>query len=114
MLLNILLIPQYGIVGAAVATCISAVAGFIITVYNSQIHYRVPYDWWRLILAVSILLGALTYSAVYFDEEAWGLNPVYKTFFVLLIGCFIILALLKWSEFYKFISRWLKESQSQV
>ena len=56
LILNWLLIPRYGIAGAANATMISAVVTFIIHFSFSQKHYLLPISQARLILMLSAIL----------------------------------------------------------
>lgn len=61
--LNLLLVPTFGIVGAATATLVTASASFAAYMVISQRLYRVPHEWRRLGLAtvVTIALGGLTF-----------------------------------------------------
>jgi O-antigen/teichoic acid export membrane protein len=97
--LNTLLISRYGIVGAASATCISAVVGFVAIVYYSQAYYRIPYDWRRLILAAVIVFAALFFSGIVFEERIWESLLFYKLVYLLVFILLLICVLLKRDEF---------------
>ena len=60
--LNVVLIPRYGMVGAAIATLASYVALFVGMVLYAQHVYPVPYQWRRLLLAGAVAVG-LTVAA---------------------------------------------------
>ena len=49
-----LLIPLYGIIGAAVATLMSYVFTFFVFMFYSQKYYYIPHSWKRSVLALSI------------------------------------------------------------
>tara|TARA_B110000902_G_C13713006_1_gene362035 strand:- start:158 stop:382 length:225 start_codon:yes stop_codon:yes gene_type:complete len=66
--LNILLIPLHGTLGAALATCLVALVGFITTVYYSQAYYPIPYNWKRMIIAAVVLFMALSFYELFLRE----------------------------------------------
>ncbi len=57
--LNLLLIPHYGLNGAAMATLISAIVGLVAVAIAGQKHFAVPAGFWRLTGTVSIVLALL-------------------------------------------------------
>ena len=59
VVLNVLLIPPYGMVGAAIATLAAYVALFLGMWLNSRRVYPVPYQWRRVAL-VALAAGGLT------------------------------------------------------
>jgi len=63
LILNLILIPRFGMWGAAVATVVSYMLLPIIEYPIVRRLYPVPYDWWRLaklfIITISIYLAAL-------------------------------------------------------
>jgi O-antigen/teichoic acid export membrane protein len=65
IVLNLLLVPHLGIVGAALATLVSAAAVFNAYMVLSQRHYPVPHDWRALLLAsgMAAIVAALAFSA---------------------------------------------------
>ena len=62
--LNFVLIPRYGMMGAAVSTAAAYVALFAVMTLNSQRVYPVPYQWRRVLTlsAVAIALAAIGYE----------------------------------------------------
>jgi O-antigen/teichoic acid export membrane protein len=60
--LNFILIPRYGMVGAAIATLIAYIVLFAGMTLYAQSVYPVPYQWWRIATAVGAAV-ALTIAA---------------------------------------------------
>jgi len=52
--LNIILIPKFKIMGAAVATLLSQVIFFIVIFINAQKHYFIPYEILKVVLMVLV------------------------------------------------------------
>ncbi len=71
--LNFLLIPLLGIVGAALGTCISAFLMFMGYWYFGARHYRIPFDWSRL-MAAGAILAVVTGFGIQSSSAAWGLK----------------------------------------
>ena len=57
--LNLLLIPPYGIMGAAVATVVAYVVMFLGMTWYAQRVFPVPYQWRRVLTSVAAALGLL-------------------------------------------------------
>ncbi len=57
VILNYLLIPRLGIIGASLATAISLVLLTVIGMWLSQRHYHVPYRWLNIALAALLTLA---------------------------------------------------------
>jgi O-antigen/teichoic acid export membrane protein len=72
--LNILLITHLGLMGAAIATCVSAFSIFAITMLISQRLYYIRHNWKKLyfgmVVVIAISLGALFMP---YDNLGWGL-----------------------------------------
>jgi len=66
ILLNVLLVPPLGMMGAAIATIVAYIALFAGMWLNSRRVYPVPYQW-RRVLTAAATAGALT-------GIAWGLD----------------------------------------
>jgi len=62
--LNVLLIPPYGMEGAAIATCAAYVALFVGMVVYSQEVYYVPYQWRRVLTATGAAVILTVLAAV--------------------------------------------------
>ncbi len=71
---NWLLVPVWGIFGAAVATLLSALVFFFIWLLLSQQLYRVPYAWRGCLLAVMVFAVCAVLGAV-LDQRALGMLP---------------------------------------
>ncbi|MBU1701158.1 MAG: lipopolysaccharide biosynthesis protein [Candidatus Eisenbacteria bacterium] len=57
LILNLILIPHYGMIGAAVATLISYTVMAGLVLQASQRHYPIPYEWWRVGKLILLTLG---------------------------------------------------------
>ena len=57
--LNLLLIPPYGIMGAAVATVVAYCVMFIGMTWYAQRVFPTPYQWRRVLTAVAAAVGLL-------------------------------------------------------
>lgn len=98
VMLNILLIPLHGILGAALATCLAAFVGFMTTVYYSQAHYPIPYNWKRMTLATIALFMTLIFSRVVFDGGQSEYLLIWKLTLLFIFNLLIVFILLKRSE----------------
>jgi len=86
--LNWIFIPQFGYKGAAIATLITYLCVFVVTMYYSQKHYYIPYEWGNIILSVvfSIPLAA----AGSFIEFGLITNIILKMLIMCLVPIVII------------------------
>jgi O-antigen/teichoic acid export membrane protein len=57
--LNLLLIPPYGMIGAAIATVAGYSVMFVLMAWHAQRVYPVPYQWRRIATCVAAALGLL-------------------------------------------------------
>ena len=71
-LFNLILIPVYDIMGAAISTFLTYFVMFIIIYYYSQKIYRLDYEWGRIIKMV--LLTAVFFAVSYFGINKSGMN----------------------------------------
>ena len=55
--LNLILIPPYGMMGAAIATVAAYSVMFLGMIVNAQAVYRVPYQWRRVVTAAGVAVG---------------------------------------------------------
>jgi O-antigen/teichoic acid export membrane protein len=55
--LNLILIPPYGMLGAAIATVAAYSLMFVGMTLNAQHVYRVPYQWRRVVTAVGVAVA---------------------------------------------------------
>ena len=83
IVLNWLLIPHFGLKGAALATLLTYSVVFIVHMITSQKYYYIPYQWKKIIFAV-ILSIPIAISSFYID---FGLitNIIIKTLLLLLL-----------------------------
>lgn len=107
VLLNSLLIPLHGILGAAFATCLAALAGFIATVYYSQAYCLIPYNWKRMFISAILLFMALIFSRVIFEGGQWEYLLIYKLILLIIFSVIIVFVLLKKDELLNLKHRFL-------
>ena len=84
--LNLILIPRYGMLGAAIATAAAYALMFVGMTLNAQSVFRVPYQWRRVATAIAAAVG-LTLVGKALDVSlpvALGLIAVYPFVLALL------------------------------
>jgi O-antigen/teichoic acid export membrane protein len=62
--LNVILIPPYGMIGAAISTAAAYVALFLLMVANSHRVYPVAYQWRRVLTLASVAIGLTVIGSV--------------------------------------------------
>ena len=62
--LNIILIPPYGMIGAAISTVAAYLALFLLMVLNSHRVYPVAYQWRRVAILTSVAIGLTVLGSV--------------------------------------------------
>jgi O-antigen/teichoic acid export membrane protein len=62
--LNVVLIPPYGMIGAAISTVAAYLALFLLMVLNSQRVYPVAYQWRRVAILTSVAIGLTVLGSV--------------------------------------------------
>ncbi len=72
--LNYLFIPSFGINGAAIATCITAIFSFIIYMFFSQKDYKIDYSFLKLFLIIIALVAFYLVSPNLFDNSIDQIN----------------------------------------
>jgi len=82
--LNFLLVPIYGIVGAAVATLISAAIAYILRLILSQMYYPIHFNFVNYLKVSSIAVGTLLLWHNFLLDISWQ-NILIKIFLVLLV-----------------------------
>lgn len=109
--LNFVLIPMFGIRGAALATLISYFIVFLLNMYFSQRFYFVPHRWLPLISS-TIIMTVIAYVGSLFPSETVsfaflkGLLIFILTFFV-----FMLCRVIRFSELLKLKEKLLKMLQ---
>ena len=107
---NILLIPIFGLTGAATATLISVWIAFLLYVYFNQKYYPVPFVWKRIVggtaagLAFAILLTGIQIST-------WtGIVALGGKFVILALGiAAVVFTGLGWFEVQSLMKRFFKK-----
>ena len=74
IVLNYLFIPSFGIIGAAIATCITAIFSFIIYMFFSQKDYKIEYSFLKLLLIAITLVAFYLNSPILFDNSFEQIN----------------------------------------
>jgi len=88
VLLNILLIPTYGVYGAAFAVCISQLLTPVFVFYFSQKSYPIPYDFVRSFLFL-VLLFIISYLGYYLSRDETVFHAV-----LVKIGTFLFFSII--------------------
>lgn len=88
LMLNYLLIPLFGILGAALSSLVAFGAGFILYMYASQRLYPVPHDWGgvaKLLALVLIGIGGSFFTTLLWENSFWGRFILLQLMLILLI-----------------------------
>jgi len=82
--LNVTLIWQFGWIGAAVATALSAAVGLVFAFYYAKTHvaFTVPYGEIARQWTAALGMGVVVYAARAFGEARWAWIPDYNAVFV--------------------------------
>lgn len=92
ILLNLILIPPYSMLGAALATMISYFIMFISLYYFSQKIYRIDYEWGKIIYAAVVTL--FIYLINIYIPDYLKLSYIYILFFEIFSIIFLFCVLL--------------------
>ncbi len=86
IVLNVILIPPYGMIGAAIATVAAYVVIFVGMTLRSQRVYPVPYQWRRLVTLTGVAVGLTVVGKAFAVPlaVALALAVVYP---IVLLGC---------------------------
>jgi O-antigen/teichoic acid export membrane protein len=82
LVLNYLLIPVFGILGAALSALLAFGAGFVVYMYASQRLYPVPHDWPGVVKLLAIVLVGM--GGIHGAAHAWGEGLLIKALLTLL------------------------------
>ena len=93
--LNILLIPKYQAIGAAVSTMVTQLIFLITTYFVAQKHYHVPYEIKKLLLI--LLVGTVFISLGFMINEF----PLYLRMLIKLALCMLFPVVLYFLKFYE-------------
>lgn len=116
-LLNYLLIPQYGVAGAAYATLAGNLVATVYMYYAGQHYFKVDYDFKKVGLITAILLGA-AYAGIWLDArfEKWELLLVaYKMgLLALVLALLIVTRVLTKNQYHEAIAFFRKKKTTEV
>jgi O-antigen/teichoic acid export membrane protein len=88
LMLNYLLIPFFGILGAAISSLLAFASGFLIYMYSSQRLYPIPHDWRgvvKLLMLALFGIGVARVAALIWDDSLWS-----RFMLVLLISSMLV------------------------
>lgn len=100
-----------GIVGAGVATLLSSAFMLFVTIIRSQPHFRIPYEWRRLLATSALIVTAVFGARTLLDEKATsvlGLQSLSPRFALSALVSIAIGALLLHREERAAAGRWLR------
>lgn len=103
-ILNYIMIPIYGLQGAAIATLFSSISVFSLYVYIGAKYYRIPYDWYKKILVFIIVLIVSYFVNNLFDTISFG-SVTAKILAILLMIGFVVYMLIGVDYFKKVYKR---------
>lgn len=89
VLLNIILIPKYGIYGGAWATFGAYFLSMIVLYYYSRTIYPVPYEWKRIFLIIIVTLGIF-----------WGVNALPDMIWTKILAVVVLVAFFRFTGFF--------------
>jgi O-antigen/teichoic acid export membrane protein len=92
LLLNYLLVPGYGMMGAATATLICYAALFLVTAFIGRRYYPITYEWSRII-KIFLAAGAVYAGSLFITNDSEIIAGVLKLFS--LLGFPVLLYLFK-------------------
>lgn len=82
LVLNYLLIPMFGILGAALSALLAFGVGFVVYMYASQRLYPVPHDWPGVAKLLLIVLAGM--GGTHAAAHVWGVGLLIKALLTLL------------------------------
>ena len=80
VVLNFLLIPRYGVMGATISTLISYIVFCALRYWSSNIFFKVNYEWARLFTIIAI--GALITLGFYVIDYLRGPDPAHSRIYM--------------------------------
>jgi O-antigen/teichoic acid export membrane protein len=102
LLMNVILIPRYGAMGAAWATVLSFLLMAVLTYIFSQRMYRIPYSFYRMLLPAAAAIVIYPVSTL-FNARLWILDLGLKLLFIPVFGItMLVLGFFDESEIRKF------------
>jgi len=87
IVLNLILVPSYGMMGAAIATLGGSIVWCLLLLFQSQVYYRVEYKYGAFVV-MFILAAAIIFVSHKFFAEISLLNIVVKTGLIIITALF--------------------------
>jgi len=110
VLLNYLFIPRFGIKGAALATCISMLIFFLLSLSLSNRFYKINFHIRKLIIPIVVALSGMVFGLKFFKTDLGLLPIIFKLIIVLFfVTVLFLVKVISIKEIKKFI---LRETQS--
>ncbi len=110
VLLNIYLIPLYGVYGAALAVCVSQFLTPVFVFYFSQKSYPIPYDFVRS-FGFIVLLFLVAFLGYYFTSDTSVLQAVLIK--IGIIGFFCLISILIFKREFMFLKQLVSSKLSK-
>lgn len=82
IILNIVLVPRIGYMGAAYAFLISSFLMTLVSFFLGQKYYPVPYDVKRILFYFALAIGLFIFSQYLVFDDKW-LNTIFRTLLIL-------------------------------
>ncbi|MDR7130530.1 O-antigen/teichoic acid export membrane protein [Algoriphagus sp. 4150] len=111
ILLNVYLIPIYGVYGAAVAVCVSQLLTPVFVFYFSQKTYAIPYDFLRS-FSYMLLLFSVAFLGYYFSNGVSVIQGVLIK--VCTFGVFLFVSILLFQREFLFLKRLVSNRFAKV
>jgi len=114
---NLILIPRFGIAGAAFATMMSYLVASVLTVRSVRkyVQFSVPfYAWLKTILALVVLVGAMYFFQAVIHFNAWGDMIINVSLsMIIYAGLVYVLGLIDLPELKKYWDLMMKKKEAQ-
>lgn len=102
IILNLVLIPTIGVLGAAIATCISYIAVFIFRVYDTRKYVII--NFFNLKRTISVILLTILAIVIYFDN---------KKIYILTLIIYLSILFINRRFYYDIVNSLLKRGEKQ-
>ena len=104
VLLNWFFIPEFGFIGAAIATLMGHVCVFFAYVLWSQRFYRIPYDWSVIATCTGVALVVCTLGMTINLGLIWSI-PLKGFLLLIALAFFVWVKLIQIDEIYRLVNR---------
>ena len=105
---NLLLIPPFGMMGAAVATVLAYLALVAATDWISQRHYPIPFEWGRIAIIGAVAAGIVALDTVFQPEGVVPGIALGSILLLIFLGTLLLVGVVAPADF-RAVGRWLRE-----